>query len=155
MDRYALIEELRVIIQEFLATKNFDLADITYRYEGKNLFLRILVDRLEGGISLGECANLNKEISAILDEKDILQQSYILEVSSPGLDRPLKAKNDFLRCINRMVKIFLKESVNGKSELDGVITKVEEDCVYIDIDNGVVKIPLSKVAKAKQVIGNI
>jgi ribosome maturation factor RimP len=81
-----------------------------------------------------------------------LQQRYILEVSSPGLDRPLKSRNDFLRCINRKVRVFLNEPINGKSELEGVITEVKDDSVYIVINTESIEVPLSKVAKAKQVI---
>ncbi len=77
---------------------------------------------------------------------------YILEVSSPGLDRPLKTKSDFLRCINRKAKFFLLESIKGKIELDGIITKVEDDSVYIDIDGDIIEIPLVKVNKAKQLL---
>lgn len=84
-----------------MKNQNLDLVDIIYRYEGRGLVLRVLVDKPEGGITLDECAGLNNEISRILDEKDMLQQRYILEVSSPGLDRPLNSKNDFLRCINK------------------------------------------------------
>ncbi|MFH1458493.1 MAG: ribosome maturation factor RimP [Candidatus Omnitrophota bacterium] len=155
MDRHALIEELKGMIHESLSRQNFDLVDFIYRYEGRDLFLRIFVDRPEGGISLKECAGLNKEISRMLDEKDILQQRYILEVSSPGLDRPLKTKNDFLRCINKTVKFFLNEAVGGKWEWDGVINKVDEDSVAIDTGQEIIAVPLSKVAKAKQIIGNI
>jgi len=154
MDRYALSEELRNIFQEFLGAKDLDLVELIYRYEGRDLFLRILVDKPEGGITLGECANLNKEISMILDEKDILQQRYILEVSSPGLDRPLRTKNDFLRCMKRPVKFFLKEPIHGQWEREGVITKVGDDSVSIDTDDEVVEIPLSRVAKARQIISN-
>lgn len=152
MDRRALIEELKVIIQDYLKDKNLDLVDIIYRYEGRDLVFRVLVDKPEGGITLGECAYLNIEISRILDEKDILQARYILEVSSPGLDRPLETKQDFLRCINKPVKLFLNEPINGKLEWDGVISEVENDSVYIDTSSQILEIPLSKINKAKQVI---
>lgn len=154
MDR-AIIEGLKRIIQEFLNTKGFDLVDFIYRYAGRDLVLRILVDKPEGSISLDECAYLNIEISRILDEKDILQARYILEVSSPGLDRPLKTKADFLRCINKLVKIFLNEPVNGKTELEGIISNVEGDSVHIDVSGEALEVSISNIAKAKQVINNV
>lgn len=153
MDRETLINELSGIIGDYLKGKGLDLVDLIYRYEGRDLFLRILLDKPQGGVSLDDCAQLNNEISKILDEKDILQERYILEVSSPGLDRPLKQKSDFLRCINRKIKIFLNESINGKMEIEGVITKVEDDTVYIEVKREVIAIPLSKINKAKQIIG--
>jgi ribosome maturation factor RimP len=152
MDKQETIAELRTLIEDFLKKQNLDLVDLIYRYEGKDLVLRVLADRPQGGITLDDCAYLNNEISRMLDEKDILQQRYILEVSSPGLDRPLKSRNDFLRCINRKVRVFLNEPINGKSELEGVITEVKDDSVYIVINTESIEVPLSKVAKAKQVI---
>jgi len=154
MDRQTIINELRNIIEEFLKNQNLDLVDIIYRYEGRDLVLRILIDRPEGGISLGECANLNQEISRILDEKDILQERYILEVSSPGLDRPLNSRADYLRCINKQVRVNLLESINGKWELEGVISSVTDESVYIDIRDETFEIPLTKITKGKRVIGN-
>jgi ribosome maturation factor RimP len=111
-----------------------------------------LADRPQGGINLEECARLNNEICRIFDEKDILQARYILEVSSPGLDRPLKIKSDFERCINRKARFFLSEPINSKMELKGIITKVEDDAVYIDIEGETAEIPLIKLTKAKQII---
>jgi len=152
MDRQEIIVELKNIIGDFLKIQGLELVDLIYRHEGRDLALRILVDRAQGGITLGECAALNNQISEILDEKDILQEGYILEVSSPGLDRPLETKSDFLRCMNRKVKLFLNESINGKIELEGLISKVEDDSVYIDCKNATIQIPLIKINKAKQII---
>jgi ribosome maturation factor RimP len=127
MDRQELADALRAIIGDFLKKQNLDLVELIYRYEGRDLVLRALVDRPEGGITLGDCAYLNNEISRILDEKGILQERYILEVSSPGLDRPLNSKNDFLRCINKRIMIFLNEPINAKLELEGIIARVGDD----------------------------
>jgi len=91
----------------------------------------------------------------ILDEKDILKERYILEVYSPGLDRPLSTKNDFLRCINRKVRFWLSEPINGKIEMEGSVTKVDDDSVYVDIKDEAVKIPLLNIKKAKQIIDMI
>lgn len=153
MDRQETITELKNIIGEYLKIQGWDLVDLILRKEGRDLILRILVDRPEGGITVGECANLNARISNLLDEKDILQTRYAIEVSSPGLDRALKTRNDFLRCINRRARFFLNESINGTIELEGLISKVENDAVYIEFRNELIEIPLTKINKAKQVIG--
>jgi len=152
MDRQETLQELKSLLGDYLKAQELDLVDLIYRYEGRNLFLRILVDKPRGGISLEECARLNNEINRILDEKEILKTRYILEVFSPGLDRPLLTRSDFLRCINRNIRLFLLEAINGKVELEGVITKVEDESVYIDIEGKSVAVPLTKIKKAKQII---
>jgi len=152
MDRESLISELEVIIGNYLKEKNLDLVELTYRFEGQGLVLRILTDRPEGGISLGDCFSLNREIGAFLDEKNILQDRYILEVSSPGLDRPLRNKNDFFRCRNKMVQFFLKEPIGGKLEWAGKISSVDEEAVKIEQGGREILLPLEKIIKGKQVI---
>ncbi|MFH0913482.1 MAG: ribosome maturation factor RimP [Candidatus Omnitrophota bacterium] len=155
MDRQAIVTELNSIIGDYLKMQGLDLIELICRYEGRGLVLRILTDRPEGGITLAECAQLNKQINQTLDEKDILQARYILEVSSPGLDRPLKTKNDFLRCANKKARFFLNEAVNGKIEWAGTIDKVDDDKVYINTGAVTIEIPLARINKAKQLINTI
>lgn len=155
MDRVAVIEELKSIIADVLKLQGADLVGLIYRYEGSDLILRVLADRPQGGITLDECARVNVQISQILDEKDILKMRYILEVSSPGLDRLLRTASDFLRSINRKVRFFLKEAVDGKVEIEGLIVKVEGDLICVDIEGKIIEIPLSKINRGKQVINNI
>lgn len=150
MDRFAIISELRGIIEEYLKDNSLILVDLIYRYEGNNLILRILVDRPEGGITVEDCAKVNNDIGRILDEKALLQTSYVLEVASPGLDRPLKAKEDFLRCLNREARFFFSEQISGKFELRGTIKKVEEEKIYIEMKGELIEVPLAKVRVAKQ-----
>ncbi|MDO8661970.1 MAG: ribosome maturation factor RimP [Candidatus Omnitrophota bacterium] len=152
MDREAIIGEFQVFLKDFLKARNLELIEVIHRYEGRDLFLRILVDKPEGGISLGECALLNRELGDILDEKNILEQRYILEVSSPGLDRPLKTEADFIRFLNKKAKFFLSEVINGKLEWDGVINKVNEGKVYVNTGEVILEIPLGKINKAKLII---
>lgn len=152
MSREERIIELENFFKDYLRTQGLDFVELIYRYEGRNLVLRLLVDKPEGGIILDECAELNNQISRILDEKNLIQDRYILEVFSPGLDRPLKTKNDFSRCINRRVKFFLSEAINGKIEIDGVIKEPQEQGVSIETGGGEVQIPFSKINKAKQIL---
>jgi ribosome maturation factor RimP len=153
MDRQEKIVELSNVIEEYLKEQGLDLVELIYRSEGRDTLLRILTDRPEGGITIGECAALNRQIGNLLDEKATLQDKYLLEVASPGLDRPLKVKSDFSRCIGRSARFFLNEAINGKIELEGVINKVENDMVYIETDNGILEAPLIKINRAKQIAG--
>ncbi|MCX5697370.1 MAG: ribosome maturation factor RimP [Candidatus Omnitrophica bacterium] len=152
MDRQAVAAELEGLLGDYLRGEGIDLVEIIHRYEGRDLVLRLLVDRPEGGISLGECARLNIGISRILDEKNFLDMRYVLEVSSPGLDRLLKTKRDFARCINKKARFFLNTPINGKIEWDGIITRIDEDTLYIDIEGSLLGIPLASINQAKQII---
>ena len=147
-----MVNDLRAFLEDFLKSRSLDLIEVIHRYEGRDLVLRILLDKPEGGISIGECAGLNRAISDLLDEKNILQEKYILEVSSPGLDRPLETENDFSRCLNKQVKFFLSDFINGKLEWDGVIAKVSKGIVYVDTAVGTMEVPLDKINKAKRII---
>lgn len=152
MDKQAVIEELLNIIGAYLKDRGLDLVELIYRYEGRDLFLRVLADKPEGGITLDECTRINREIGDILDGKDMIPGKYVLEVSSPGVDRPLKTKSDFSRCINKKIKLFLYEAINGKIEFDGIIKSTTEDSVCIQTSKGVMDVPLDKINKAKQII---
>jgi len=152
MDKEGLINELKIFLADFLKSRNLDLIEVIHKYEGRDLFLRVLVDRPEGGINLDECALVNRELGEELDKKDFLQQGYILEVSSPGLDRPLRTEADFKRSLNKNLKFFLYDYINGKVEWDGIINKVSEGKVYITAKDSILEIPLEKINKAKQIL---
>lgn len=155
MDHAAFTEDLKKILQPILDEESIELVELITVMTRKTLLLRLLVDRIGGGISMGDCAQLNEKIRAYLDTSNIVGPDYLLEVSSPGLDRPLRTKKDFLRCINRRAKFFFNEAINGKIEVIGIIAKVEEDIVRIDINSGVLEVPLENISRAKQVIENV
>ncbi len=150
MDRQEIIEQLKSIISEYLDCQDMELVELVYRQEGQGLVLRLLVDYLEGGITIGECAKLNTSIGNMLDEKDIIQQNYILEVSSPGIDRPLKTKNDFLRSLDKDVRFFLSEPVNGKLEWCGKVVGADDGKVTVITGGTNLIVPFLKINKAMQ-----
>lgn len=153
MDRQEILAELEGIIGDYLQAQGYELVELICRYEGRDLFLRVLADRPEGGITLGDCSFLNNQIGVMLDEKNLLDARYILEVSSPGLDRPLETKEDFLRCLNRRVRLFLRQAHDGKTEIEGLIKGLAGDNVVVEAEAKTIEVPLDKISKAKQVIG--
>ena len=152
MDRHEVAQQLREFIGPYLHEQGFLLVDLIYRYEGRDLFLRILADRPEGGISIEECAGLNRQISELLDEKGIIEDKFVLEVSSPGIDYPMKAREDFLRCLNKQARFFLSRPIDGKIEYAGIVAEVDQENVFVDTQKKRVKIPLSLINKARQII---
>ena len=152
MNRYDALNQIRDLALNYLKQEGLELVDISLHYEGRNPVLKILVDRPQGGINIEECAFINEEISAILEPDDLLQERYILEVSSPGLDRPLKTKKDFLRCLNRRARFFLSQPVNAKVEIEGLIRGVTDNAVQVATGNGTIEIPLANIRMAKQIV---
>ncbi|MFH1441241.1 MAG: ribosome maturation factor RimP [Candidatus Omnitrophota bacterium] len=154
MDYKTSTEELKKIVMPSLEEEGLELIELNFVRTGDTSLVRLLVDKKEGGINLGDCARLNQKIGAVLENNEILQGRFILEVFSPGLDRPLKTKGDFLRCINKNknVKFFLREQINGKIEQEGVVIDVQDEAVVIENKDGNLLIPLSIINKAKQII---
>ncbi|MDP2927789.1 MAG: ribosome maturation factor RimP [Candidatus Omnitrophota bacterium] len=152
MVKEVLIKELNELFSLCSGKENIELIDLICRYEGNNLILRVLVDKPEGGITLGECALLNRQLGDLLEEKNIIEGDYVLEVSSPGLDRPLKRQKDFLRSLNKEAVFFLNDLVNGKCQWQGVISKVDQATVSIQAPGEILEIPLIKINKAQLVI---
>lgn len=152
MEHKKILEDLKTKISPLLEEEDIELVEMNFfRMEGK-LALKLLVDKKEGGIDLSDCARLNERISNLLDNLDIIKERYFIEVSSPGIDRPLKTKNDFLRVKGKKVTIFLCETERGKREFSGILKDVDDDFVFLETDNEIVKIPFEKIIKAKQVI---
>ena len=132
----ATIEEL---VQPIIDTNNFELVDVEY-------YLRIYVDK-EGGISLNECEVVSRALSEILDVKDPIKDNYYLEVSSPGLDRPLKKDKDFVRYQGRDVEIKLYKPLNGSKQLEGELLGLTDDKnIKVIIDNEEVEFNKKDVA---------
>lgn len=137
------IEEL---VQPIIDSNNFELVDVEYVKEAGEYYLRIFVDK-EGGISLNECEVVSRALSEILDIKDPIKDNYYLEVSSPGLDRPLKKDKDFVRYQGRDVEIKLYKPLNGSKQFEGELVGLTEDKnIKVIIDNEEVEFNKKDVA---------
>lgn len=152
MDYKIFAEELRKIIAPFIEQEELELIELKFILSGSASLVRLLVDKKQGGIRLGDCAGLNRKIGAALENNACLQHRFILEVSSPGIDRPLKTKDDFLRCLNKNVKFFLKEQINGKIEYQAEVVNADDAAVVIKNEDGNLLIPLPVINKARQAI---
>ncbi len=152
MDYSVQDEELKRIILPFLSDIQIKLVELKLIKTSEGLILKLLVDRNEGGINLDECTRINKKIGEIIEFQSIIKNKYILEVSSPGLDRPLKTKDDFLRCLNKKAKFFLNELINGKLEWDGLIKEVGQESVFISVKDILIEVPFLKINKARLII---
>ena len=132
---------------------NYELVDVEYTKEGSNWFLRIYIDK-EDGISIDDCKNVSEKVSKLLDEKDPVEPSYFLEISSPGLNRPLKKESDFKKYKGENVQLKVYESINGRKEFEGVLEGLVDDIITI-VDNGGGRLEFDrkKVAIVKRTVG--
>ena len=99
-----LVDELLDFVEPILKDVGYELVDLEFKQEGPEWFLRIFIDK-DGGVNLDDCASISREVSAILEVEDVIDQAYRLEVSSPGMDRPLKKPEDFERFSGERVKV--------------------------------------------------
>jgi len=144
-----LAEVVRDAVADVLASQGVELVDLSFRREGSRMVLRLLVDK-PGGITVDECTHLNQMIGEILDREDLIHDRYTLEVSSPGLDRPLVTKRDFERNIGRKVKITMDKALIDREKIEeGKLCQVDDENIVIVGKNGTSKIiPLKGIKKA-------
>ena len=136
-------EAVAVIAEEFLQGTGLELVDVEYVKE-HDWYLRIFIDK-EGGIEIDDCQQLSEKVEEVLDKKDIIKDSYILEVSSPGLDRVLKKDKDFVREKGKKVDVTLYAPLNGEKLIVGVLEgKSDSELILEDRS-----IALDKIAQVR------
>ncbi len=122
-------------LKPLLEEKQFELVDVEYVKEGGSWYLRAYIDK-EGGISINDCEDVSRPLSDWLDQEDFIDGSYILEVSSPGLGRPLKKDKDFDRSMGKDVEVRLFRAVDKQKEFEGALTAYDRDTVTIQTGDG-------------------
>ena len=137
-----LVEEL---VQAMIAGTALELVDVEYVKE-REWYLRVFLNK-EGGIELEDCQWISEQLGSKLDELDPIKESYYLEVSSPGLDRPLKKERDFARHLGERVEVHLFAPINGEKMLVGELLRLENDVIFLLGAEGEIAIPREKTAK--------
>jgi ribosome maturation factor RimP len=143
-----LIATIQRFIEPLLADLAMELVDIQYRREGHGWVLRFFLDK-EGGVTIDDCAAVSREISAYLEVENLIDHPYHLEVSSPGLERPLKKKEDFLRFADRPVRIKLQEPLGDQRVLIGMLRGLEGDAVVLEMETGKIFLDRDNISKAR------
>jgi len=155
MNYQEILQDLKLRILPFLEEENIELVEMNLFRSKGGLVLKLLVDKKDSRINLEECARLNERISNLLDNLDIIKERYFIEVSSPGIDRPIKTKNDFLRVKGRKITVFLCETQNGRKEFSGVLRDVDDNFVFLEVNREIVKIAFKNITLAKQTINKV
>jgi ribosome maturation factor RimP len=139
------------VAERVTAERGFELVDVEISRGKGGQLVRLYVDR-EGGIGLEQLESVSHEVSAILDVEDPIKGSYTLEVSSPGLDRPLKGEGDFRRFLGRLARLSSYEPIEGRRHWTGRLLAVEEGAVTLRLESekgALARVPLAKIAAAR------
>jgi ribosome maturation factor RimP len=145
----AVVERVRAIALPLLAERALELVDVEFRREAGGWVLRLYVDK-RGGVTLGDCQRVSEELSDLLDVEDLVDHPYSLEVSSPGLNRPLAREADFLRFAGQRANVTTVQAIAGQRRFLGVLRGFEGGCVLLEREDGViVSIPRGLIAKAR------
>lgn len=142
-----IIEKIEKIVTPVVNEMGLSLVDIEYMQDGGYWYVRIYVENLNGEITLEECAAISGKIDEDVDK--LIEQRFFLEVSSPGIERPLKKIEDFIRFKGEKIKVSLKHKINDKKSFEGIITECKDNIIFLEIEKeNIVEIPFSEVKKA-------
>ena len=133
------------LIMPIIEQNKFELVDVEYVKEGGNYYLRAYIDK-PGGITVDDCEIVSRALSDELDKYDFIDEAYILEVSSPGLCRPLKKEKDFDRHMGEEVEVKLYRAADGVKEFSGILRGYDARCVEIETENQIRRIEKSNIA---------
>lgn len=148
MGKGSVTESIEELVTPITEENRLELVDVEYKKEGKDWFLRIFIDK-EGGVTVDDCTRVSREIEDLIDVEEVVPTSYVLEVSSPGLERPLKKEKDFLRFKGKRAHVTTYTPIHGQKNFKGTIRDFQEDILFLDIDSQSVEIPKNQIAKAK------
>ncbi|WP_456386037.1 ribosome maturation factor RimP [Desulfolithobacter sp.] len=143
-----IIQGLEAYATPLLRDMGLELVEVQYRREGHGWVVRLFIDR-EGGVTIDDCASVSRQLSAWLDVEDLISHAYNLEVSSPGLERPLKKREDFIRFAGRKARVKLQEPMDGRRVFTGIIDRVEDDVVVLLLDEGPVSLAFDDMVRAR------
>lgn len=145
-----LIEKITALVEPVITEMQLELVEVQFRREQVGQVLRLIIYS-DSGINIDHCKQVSREVGHILEVEDVIGQAYHLEVSSPGLDRPLKTARDFKRCQGKKINVkFVQEE--SQEDVTGVIVDCVSDTLALETSKKLMKIPLDTIKKASQVI---
>ena len=147
MGKSSVAQSVEALITPVLNSEELELVDVEYQKEGKDWTLRVFIDK-PGGITVQDCQAASHRVEDMIEIDGLIPSHYILEVSSPGLDRPLKKEKDFLKYKGRRIRLTTFSPINNQKKFKGTIQEFKEDTLFLEDQQEVFKIPLIHIAKA-------
>ena len=144
-----ILDRIKETVYPIVEKEGAEVTDITYKREGGAMVLRILLDK-PSHITIGECGKINNELSERLDEANIIEEHYVIEVSSPGLDRPIIKRRDFERVLGKDIRVSTYGPIDGKNVFIGKLLGIGDLTIVVEDKEGIsTEIELKKIARAK------
>ena len=142
-----IVDRVRTLAEPILVGEGMELVEIEYRREAQGWVLRLMIDK-EGGVTLDDCSRVSQDVGRSLDVEDFIGTRYALEVSSPGLKRPLKSEKDFVKYRSRLIRVKTFNPIEKRRQFKGKLLGLVGDEIQLEIEREIISIPLSNVAKA-------
>jgi|GEM_PF-265871 len=153
MEQTPLLKKVERTIAPMVETMGYEIVRISYIGAGSSKpTLQIMAERPDGTMLIDDCSRLSQAVSALLDVEDVIEEAYFLEVSSPGIDRPLTRLKDFDRYKDHEVRIELDSPMNGQKKFRGILRGLDGEMILLETDTGDVSLPFYDVFKAKMVL---
>jgi|TARA_B110000438_G_C15743280_1_gene619504 ribosome maturation factor RimP len=147
MGNQSITNTVKELVEPALAEDDYELVDIEYKKQGTRWILRVFIHR-PGGIGVEDCKKISRKIDDLIEVENIITGNYVLEVSSPGLDRPLKSEKDLLRNLNSRISLSTFTPINKYYTFSGIIQNVENEVLFLETNGGVLSVPIENIAKA-------
>ena len=151
MGKTSIYQSVADLIEPTLEGNGIELVDVEYKKTGKTLSLRVFIDKNQG-VTVYDCQRLSREIEDLIEIHELIDDHYVLEVSSPGLDRPLKKAADFLRNKGKRIQIKTYSPINNKKENAGTVIDFVNGTLFLEDKKNILKISLTEIAQAKLII---
>ena len=145
-------QQIKPKVQEFVSQQGAEVVEFKVFFAGRKVIVRCLIDYPQGGITIDDCATVNKKIGSYIEENNVIAEDYIVEVNSPGLDRKLTNAKDFSRVKGRDVCLWLKEPVNDKTYLEAKVLEVNDGFLSLMTKDKIIELGLDKIKTAKEKI---
>ena len=142
-----IIDSIKELTEPVVTAEGMELVDIDFRRERNGWVLRLYIDR-EGGVTIDDCSLISKEIGCLIDINDLILFPYTLEVSSPGLNRPLKKEKDFIKNKGKRIKIMTYDPIGKRRTFKGRLLEYKDGGVNIDLGDETINVPFEKISKA-------
>lgn len=143
-----MIEKVKALAAEAALGLGYELVDLELKRAGRRSLLRVTIDK-EGGVTLRDCEDMSRTLGPLMDVEDPIEGPYVIEVSSPGLDRPLKGRGDFLRETGKLARVTAREPVEGRTFFIGRISAVTDDAVTLTADGVEFSTGFDNISKAR------